>query len=173
MFLYLEKFEEILTVQDSPRSPGPRGQTKALYGGDGHALSHEPNIPHPSLRQSSTIFGVGSHRPAPVFTYELDNRFRKDPPANFAEINMPSDSNHNPKPPNFLEPESQPSFNQVQFQESAANSRSTLLVLEGAALPQRNYVDWSTVQPQFQSHRRTPSEYTDVSVSSASLRVRR
>lgn len=144
MFLYLEKFEEIHTIQDSPRSPGSRGQTKALYGGDGHAPSHELNIPHPSLRQSSTIFGGGSQLPAPVFTYELDNKFRKDWPATSAEINMPADSNHNPKPPNFLEPDSLPSFNQVQFQESAANSRNALLVPEGAALPQR--VDWSTVQ---------------------------
>jgi hypothetical protein len=87
MFLYLEKFEKILTIQDSPRSPGPRGQTKALYGGDGHAPSHEPNIPHPSLRQSSTIFEGGSQLPAPVSTYELDNKFGKFWPLTSAEIN--------------------------------------------------------------------------------------
>jgi hypothetical protein len=103
MFLYLENFEDILTIQDSLRSPGPRGQTKALYGGDGHAPSHEPNIPHPSPRQSSTIFEGGSQLPAPVSTYELDNKYRKDPPADSAEINMPSAPNRGPTPPGFLE----------------------------------------------------------------------
>ncbi|KAJ9134105.1 Transcriptional regulator CRZ1 [Pleurostoma richardsiae] len=74
---------------------------------------------------------------------------------------------HSPTPPHLLKPEPQsahqsPSFNQHQFSSSPAgrHSRTVSLGPEAALLP--GQTDWSTA-PQFQGHRRTPSEYSDVS----------
>lgn len=76
---------------------------------------------------------------------------------------------HSPTPPHLLnqEPTSAPSahhspnFNQHQFaqQRPRGHSRNASLGVEAALLPGQ---DWSNV-PQFQSHRRSPSEYSDVS----------
>jgi len=61
-----------------------------------------------------------------------------------------------------------PNFNQGQFQHSPNHSRHASLGPESAAFPQgQNQVEWSMMPPQFTGHRRTPSEYSDVSVSSA------
>jgi hypothetical protein len=95
---------------------------------------------------------------------------------NPAELNMSSPPNA-ATPPGFLQPDSRspssahqsPSFNQGAFQSSPGHSRHASLGPESAAFPQgQNHVEWSHMMaPQFQGHRRTPSEYSDVSVSSA------
>jgi hypothetical protein len=100
-----------------------------------------------------------------------------NPSVNPAELNMSSPPNHDSTPPAFLQPSTRspssahqsPSFNQGQFQSSPGHSRHASLGPESAAFPQgQNNVEWSHMMPpQFQGHRRTPSEYSDVSVSSA------
>lgn len=99
-----------------------------------------------------------------------------NPSVNPAELNMSSPPNHTSTPPGFLQPDSRspsahqsPSFNQGQFQSSPGHSRHASLGPESAAFPQaQNHVEWGhMLPPQFQGHRRTPSEYSDVSVSSA------
>lgn len=92
-----------------------------------------------------------------------------------SQLDMSSPQTNAPTPPSFLQPEGQspasaqhsPSFNQGQFQPSPGHSRHASLGPESAAFPHGQPVEWSMVPPQFQGHRRTPSEYSDVSVSSA------
>lgn len=82
---------------------------------------------------------------------------------------------HTPTPPHMLQPEPQqspshhsPAFNQHQFQRSPGHSRNASLGPESAAFPQGQMPsEWSMMPPQFTTHRRSPSEYSDVSVSSA------
>ena len=97
-----------------------------------------------------------------------------NPSVNPAELNMSSPQIHQtPTPPNLLQPDSRspssahqsPSFNQGQFQPSPGHSRNASLGPESAAFPQGH--EWGMMPPQFTTHRRTPSEYSDVSVSSA------
>lgn len=89
---------------------------------------------------------------------------------------MSSPQNHTPTPPQMLQPDTQqgssahqsPSFNQHQFSRSPGHSRHASLGPESAAFPNAHLpADWSMMQPQFTTHRRSPSEYSDVSVSSA------
>ena len=100
-------------------------------------------------------------------------------PAVNTQIDMNSPQNHTPTPPGLLQPDSRspasshnsPNFNSGQFQASPNHSRNASLGPESAAFPQgSNQVEWSMMPPQFQGHRghqRTPSEYSDVSASSA------
>ncbi|KAM7189526.1 putative transcriptional regulator [Rhypophila sp. PSN 637] len=84
--------------------------------------------------------------------------------------------NHNPTPPHLLASDSahqpgsanhSPSFNQHQFPPSAGrHSRNVSLGPEAALLP--GQIDWSRSGPQFQGHRRSPSEYSDVSSAAPS-----
>jgi len=73
--------------------------------------------------------------------------------------------NHSPTPPHLLKPEPQgsPSFSHHQhFSSPPSNhSRNASLGPEAALLP--NQLNEWTSQPQFQTHRRSPSEYSDVS----------
>jgi hypothetical protein len=93
-----------------------------------------------------------------------------------SQLDMNSPQNHTPTPPSLLQPDSRspasshnsPNFNQGQFQSPPNHSRNASLGPESAAYPQgQNPVEWGMMPPQFQGHRRTPSEYSDVSVSSA------
>ncbi|KAL1837283.1 hypothetical protein VTK73DRAFT_4743 [Phialemonium thermophilum] len=80
---------------------------------------------------------------------------------------LPSSRPHSPTLPHLLkaEPSSanhSPSFNQHQFSSSPGrHSRNVSLGPEAALLPHQ--IDWTQAAPQFQGHRRTPSEYSDVS----------
>jgi len=85
--------------------------------------------------------------------------------------NMTSSQSHqSPTPPHLLKPSPgsahpSPSFNQQQFSSPPNHhSRHTSLGPEAALLP--GQVDWT--QAQFQGHRRTPSDYSDVSSNAAS-----
>ncbi|EFY89414.1 C2H2 type zinc finger domain-containing protein [Metarhizium acridum CQMa 102] len=85
-------------------------------------------------------------------------------------------SHHTPTPPNLFQPDSlqpgsahqSPSFSQHhQFSSpQSSHSRNASLGPEAALLPNQ-IGDW-TQQPQFQGHRRSPSEYSDVSSVSPS-----
>jgi hypothetical protein len=83
---------------------------------------------------------------------------------------------HTPTPPHMLQPDVQqsgsahhsPIFNQNPYQRSPGHSRHTSLGPESAAFPHGQMPsEWGMLPPQFTTHRRTPSEYSDVSVSSA------
>ena len=101
----------------------------------------------------------------------------QNPSINPAELEvMSSPPQSGNSPPSLLQPDSRspssaqnsPSFNQGQFQPSPGHSRHASLGPESAAYPQgHNNVEWSMMAPQFQGHRRTPSEYSDISNSSA------
>jgi len=89
---------------------------------------------------------------------------------------MASPQAHTPTPPQMLQPDTQqassahqsPSFNQNQFSRSPGHSRHASLGPESAAYSNAHLpTDWSMMPPQFTTHRRSPSEYSDVSVSSA------
>lgn len=89
---------------------------------------------------------------------------------------MSSPQNHTPTPPQMLQPElpqtssaqHSPSFNQQQFPRSPGHSRNASLQPESAQFPNAHLqTDWGMLAQQFRSHRRTPSEYSDVSASSA------
>ncbi|KAK3352821.1 hypothetical protein B0T25DRAFT_194107 [Lasiosphaeria hispida] len=87
-----------------------------------------------------------------------------------ADTSMMAQANHSPTPPHLLNPDPHqpgsanhsPSFNQHQFSSPPGrHSRNVSLGPEAALLPRQ--IDWSQSGPQFQGHRRTPSEYSDVS----------
>jgi transcription factor CRZ1 len=62
-----------------------------------------------------------------------------------------------------------PSFNQNQFQHPPTHSRNTSLGPESAVFPQAQMsTEWSMMPPQFTNHRRSPSEYSDVSSAAPS-----
>ncbi|ETS01683.1 hypothetical protein M419DRAFT_141391 [Trichoderma reesei RUT C-30] len=71
-------------------------------------------------------------------------------------------SHQSPTPPQLFQPDSlqSPPFNRHQFSSPPTHSRNASLGPEAALLPSQ-IGDWT--QPQFQGHRRTPSEYSDVS----------
>ncbi len=89
-------------------------------------------------------------------------------PNDLANMTSPQ-THHSPTPPHLLKPEPgsthhSPSFNQHQFSSPPSHSRHASLGPEAALLP--GQVDWT--QAQFQGHRRTPSDYSDVSSNAAS-----
>lgn len=81
-------------------------------------------------------------------------------------------SHHTASPPGLLQPDGSigsaqhsPSFNQQQFPHNVGqHSRNVSLGPEAALLPGQH--DWSL--PQFQIHRRSPSEFSDVSSAAPS-----
>lgn len=109
-----------------------------------------------------TIFPptTGEHFNAPLFAGD---------PGLGQSLGSPDDNNmahapaHQPTPPHMLNPEPSsahhsPSFNQTHFVRSPGHSRNVSLGPEAALLPGQ---DWS--QFRSSSHRRSPSEYSDVS----------
>ncbi|KAK4235126.1 hypothetical protein C8A03DRAFT_37044 [Achaetomium macrosporum] len=91
------------------------------------------------------------------------------------DSNMMAQANHNPTPPHLMNPDAHqpgsanhsPHFNHHQFSSPPArHSRNVSLGPEAALLP--GQIDWTHAGPQFQGHRRTPSEYSDVSSAAPS-----
>jgi transcription factor CRZ1 len=96
---------------------------------------------------------------------QFDQPLFDQPTINASEMNAMSSPqiNHSPTPPHLLNPEPQgsPAFHQTTFSSSPGrHSRHTSLGPDAALLPNQMN-EWS--QPQFQTHRRSPSEYSDVS----------
>ncbi|RDW67823.1 putative transcriptional regulator CRZ1 [Coleophoma cylindrospora] len=85
------------------------------------------------------------------------------------EIDMASPPTKTPTPPHLLQADQSPNFNPSQYQPSPGrHSRQVSLGPESAAYPQGGQkLEWGMMPPQFQGHRRTPSEYSDVSTHSA------
>jgi len=148
--------------QQSPFSPQPGSFTQDLLGAN---ISQDFNGDFP-LYPNQNIQAQFDQQF--LFTDNANNAT-----LNPAELNMASPQTQ-PTPPHLLHPDAHtnssnqnsPSFNQGQFQRSPSHSRHASLGPESAAYPQGG-VDWSMMSKQFQGHRRTPSEYSDVSASSA------
>ena len=122
----------------------------------------------PNLTDDFSLFPSGSQGEqfnAPLFEQQTSLS-----PNDLNSMTSPqSQSHHSPTPPNLLQPDSlqpgsaqqSPSFNQNQFSSPhSSHSRNASLGPEAAFLPNQ-LGDWS--QPQFQGHRRSPSEFSDVS----------
>lgn len=97
-------------------------------------------------------------------------------PADIMNDMSPAPASHTPTPPHMLQSDTQqpssahhsPIFSQPQFQRSPGHSRNASLAPESAAFPQGQVpTEWGRMAPQFTTHRRSPSEYSDVSASSA------
>ena len=145
------------------------------------------NQPHMgSFTQDLMNAGFNEGADFPLFPpnpAEYDPSFFNDPTqsqsrnqsVNPSQLDMSSPQNAPTPPGNLLQPDSHspasahqsPNFNTHQFQSSPNHSRHASLGPESAAFPQGQNVEWSMMPPQFTGHRRTPSEYSDVSVSSA------
>ncbi|KAL1841177.1 hypothetical protein VTJ49DRAFT_7346 [Mycothermus thermophilus] len=91
------------------------------------------------------------------------------------EPNMMAQANHNPTPPHLLSPDMHqpasashsPTFNQHQFSSPPGrHSRTVSLGPEAALLP--GQIDSWHAGPQFQGHRRSASEFSDVSSAAPS-----
>lgn len=125
------------------------------------------NLLAPDFNNSGDFSLFPSTSPGDQFTAPL---FSENPALSTPDLtNMTSpQTHHSPTPPHMLQLEQHqmgsahqsPSFNQHQFQ-SGPHSRT----VSGSLAPNAMYLggqqDWS--QAQFQGHRRTPSEYSDVS----------
>ncbi|KAL2018317.1 hypothetical protein VTK56DRAFT_980 [Thermocarpiscus australiensis] len=132
-----------------------------------------PNLLAPTFADADiTIFPPTPGEPqfdTPLFASDSQQQFSSP------DTNMMSHANHNPTPPHLLNPDAhQPtsanqsqSFGQHQMQPSSGrHSRNVSLGPEAALLP--GQIDWSLAGPQFQGHRRSPSEYSDVSSAAPS-----
>ncbi|KAI1431585.1 hypothetical protein GGR50DRAFT_678793 [Xylaria sp. CBS 124048] len=108
----------------------------------------------------------------PTDTFGATQLFGDIPIVNTDDLaNMASlQAHHSPTPSQLLSPDpgsahQSPSFNQHQFSSPPTrHSRHTSLGPEAALLP--GQVDWT--QLQFRGHRRTPSDFSDVSSNAAS-----
>lgn len=125
------------------------GQTQAPYMGSSYNEAGDFSLFPPSTQ------------PADQFEQPLFESSALDP----SDINNMSSPqiNQSPTPPHLLKPEPQgsPAFQQQHFSSPpSSHSRHTSLGPEAALLPNQ-MGEWS--QPQFQTHRRTPSEYSEVS----------
>lgn len=126
------------------------GQNQAPYMGSSYNEAADFSLFPPSTQQ-------GDQFDQPLFESSALE------PSDLGNMTSPQ-INQSPTPPHLLKPEPQgsPAFSQHQhFSSPPSNhSRHTSLGPEAALLPNQ-LGDWS--QPQFQTHRRTPSEYSEVS----------
>jgi hypothetical protein len=165
------------TVPSFDLTPGFAGQVEpdvSPYGAPSPGSYPSPSLPQqqPSLLASTfgdadfTIFPPTQGEPqftTPLFGNDSQN------------TNMMAQANHNPTPPHLLNPDMHqpgsanhsPSFNQHQFSSPPGrHSRNVSLGPEAALLP--GQIDWTHAGPQFQGHRRSASEYSDVSSAAPS-----
>ncbi|KAJ0327876.1 hypothetical protein COL5a_005463 [Colletotrichum fioriniae] len=143
-------------------------QSGAAFANQNQAGFLDPNFPSgdfalfPNAGQNDQQFTTG------VFDQSLN-------PGDMNNMAMPQ-SHHSPTPPHLLNPDphqtpsahQSPAFNQHHFSSppsGAGHSRHASLGPEAALLPNQ-LNEWS--QPQFRGHRRSPSEYSDVSSAAPS-----
>jgi hypothetical protein len=153
--------------------PSPFGaQTPASFPPQSQQ-QQQAGLPAPSFGDADfTIFPPSSGEPqfnTPLFAGE------SQPQLSAVESTMMAQANHNPTPPHLLNPDAHqpgsanhsPRFNQHQFSPPPGrHSRNVSLGPEAALLP--GQIDWTHAGPQFQGHRRTASEYSDVSSAAPS-----
>ncbi|KAF7543388.1 hypothetical protein G7Z17_g10782 [Cylindrodendrum hubeiense] len=158
-----------------PTTPLPFGQPAPTTGSDTtlpYNAQAQPAYLSPNLNDGDfSLFpssgGQGDHFNAPLFDQPTLN------PSDINNMTSPQ-THHSPTPPHLLQPDGHhpgsahqsPAFNQHQFSSPpGGHSRHASLGPEAALLP-THMNDWT--QAQFQGHRRTPSEYSDVSSVSPS-----
>lgn len=124
-------------------------------------LNSQQALPTDFQNADFTIFPptTGEQFGAPLFAGDPGLQSLGSPDNNMAS----AQSHHSPTPPHLLQPEPpsahhSPSFSQQQFIPSGRHSRNASLGPEAALLPGQ---EWSN--NQFRTHRRSPSEYSDVS----------
>jgi hypothetical protein len=133
----------------------------------------QPNLLAPSFGDADfTIFPPAPGEPqfnAPLFGTDSQQQL------SVPEPNMMAQANHTPTPPHLLSTDPQqpgsanhsPRFSQHQFSSPPGrHSRNVSLGPEAALLP--GQIDWTHAGPQFQGHRRSASEYSDVSSAAPS-----
>ncbi|KAI0452713.1 hypothetical protein F5B21DRAFT_321174 [Xylaria acuta] len=148
-----------------PFDPSQPGFSQALLTGDFTTTTDFclfPPATQPDQFGATQLFGdTAQNNPSILNANDLAN--------NLANMTSPQ-THHSPTPPHLLKPEPgsthhSPSFNQQQFSSPPGHhSRHASLGPEAALLPSQ--LDWT--QAQFQGHRRTPSDYSDVSSNAAS-----
>lgn len=164
-------------------SPSPQ------FGQREPSIQYDPNVLDSNANSNFndfTLFQSNSGGQEPAFNShflldpELQNMNQaQNPSINPAELmsNMSSPNHHTPTPPNLLQPDSHsspgqrhsPSSNQGTF-FTPNHSRHTSLDPSSAAFPMgQPATDWTGMlgAASFQSHRRAPSEQSDVSSSVA------
>lgn len=132
----------------------------------------QPNLIAATFGEADfTIFPPTAGEPqfnAPLFGTDTQ------PQLSAPDHNMMAQANHSPTPPHLLNPDMRqpgsanhsPRFSQHQFSSPPGrHSRNVSLGPEAALLP--GQVDWHA-GPQFQGHRRSASEFSDVSSAAAS-----
>ncbi|EJT73095.1 hypothetical protein GGTG_09945 [Gaeumannomyces tritici R3-111a-1] len=165
-----QPFSDSLTdpVLDLARDPpvcSPYQQDYVLTPGAGSFASADFSLfPPATTEQLNTPLFVTSDA-----QQQLQQRSSPQPQLGTPDLTMAtSQPHHSPTPPHLLQPEphqpgsahQSPSFNTHQFSSPPGrHSRHTSLGPEAALLP--GQVDWSA--SQFQGHRRSPSEFSDVS----------
>ncbi|KAK7416097.1 DNA-binding transcription factor [Neonectria punicea] len=159
--------------QQSPSLPPPQQQQQSPFAQASLAdpAAFDPNNtspfgqPAPTTGSDPTLSYNAQAQPA----YLSPNLFDQ-PTLNPSDINNMTSpqTHHSPTPPHLLQPDGHhpgsahqsPAFNQHQFSSPpGGHSRHASLGPEAALLPHMG--DWT--QAQFQGHRRSPSEYSDVS----------
>lgn len=136
------------------------GFSQALLTGDfttGGDFSLFPPPSQPDQFSSTQLFGDIPQNSPSILN-----------PNDLANMTSPQ-THHSPTPPHLLklEPGSahhQVPYNQQQFSSPPGHSRHTSLGPEAALLPRQ--LDWT--QAQFQGHRRSPSDFSEVSSNAAS-----
>lgn len=153
-----------------PNNTSPFGQPAPTTGSDTtlpYNAQAQPAYLSPNLNDGDfSLFppsgGQSDHFNAPLFDQPTLN------PSDINNMTSPQ-THHSPTPPHLLQPDGHhpgsahqsPAFSQHQFSSPpGGHSRHASLGPEAAMLS-NHMGDWA--QPQFQGHRRTPSEYSDVS----------
>jgi transcription factor CRZ1 len=172
-----EQFEQAFFLndpsQDSPQSVNP---ADVMSGMSSPQVQHTPTPPHmlydphqSSSAHASPSFNQHQFQHSPGLQVDLQQSSSKhaSPPFNQHQFQSPpglkAEQQQSPSAHNS------PSFNQNQFQHSPSHSRNTSLGPESAAFPQAQMAgEWSMMPPQFTNHRRSPSEYSDVSSAAPS-----
>jgi hypothetical protein len=157
--------------EDSPQSINPADVMSVMSSPQ---VQHTPTPPH---------MLYDPHQPSPAHASPSFNQrhfqnsgLQADLQQSSSAQASPSFNQHQFQPPPGIkaEPKSSPthnspSFNQHQFQHSPGHSRNASLGPESAAFPQAQMPsEWSMMPPQFTNHRRSPSEYSDVSSAAPS-----
>ena len=139
----------------------------------------DPNLfdPSRSFDQSTSSYGAGDATSTDFSLFPTSNGSNDQynatlfnqstiSPNNLTNMTSPQ-AHHSPTPPQLLQPDAlpgsahqSPSFNQTHFSSPPSHSRHASLGPEAAFFPNQSS-EWS--RPQFQGHRRTPSEFSDVS----------
>lgn len=166
-FAYGNNTSGFLTPGHQQTTFDPTAQSLAPQPADGNlTFTGQTQSPYLGSAYSDagdfSLFPSSTQQGADQFEQPLFESSALDP----SDINAMSSPqiNQSPTPPHLLKPEPQgsPAFSPHQHFSSppSSHSRHASLGPEAALLPNQ-MSEWT--QPQFQGHRRTPSEYSDVS----------